>query len=144
MPTAGTCPYLFRSCQLSEIFFLLLPCPNFFVLQPPENFLEKSFVACYSVGIKGNCRGGYPHSLKQFYQLPSTTANSWRLFSFVPQNLVNQTYQGNNECTEQEKILICNHCHPLLSFVRRVFPPKKSEGSRLGSVVSHAHNIPSF
>ena len=69
------------------------------------------------------------------YKPPSTIRSSWRLFSFVLQNLVNQTYQGDNECTEQEKILVCNHRYPLLSSLVWRVCPSVVEGSRLGPMV---------
>ena len=72
---------------------------------------------------------------------PSTIPSSWRLFSFVLENLITKTDKGNNEYTKLNQVRICNiHWQPLLSFVWRV-SPSEMEGKPPGSVVSHTVTI---
>ena len=62
--------------------------------------LETPFWMCYIDNRKGKAReAAYPkmNQDKLFTVWPSTIGSSWRLFSSIPENLVNKTDKGNNE-----------------------------------------------
>ena len=47
-----------------------------------------------------------------YYEQPSYVV-IWRLFSFTLENLITETYKGNNEYSKLDQVLICNiHCEP--------------------------------
>ena len=57
---------------------------------------------------------------------------SWRLFSFTLENLIAETYKGNNEYTKLNQIRICNH--RIVLFLK----PKMNFGQVLIFHPSHA------
>ena len=86
---------------------------------------------CYIEDEKGKARDTRPtledKKLNALQHQPFTIGSSGRLFS-VLKNLIEQTDKGNNECTKKKKFLVCNHWHPLLSFVWRVKSLRSMEG----------------
>ena len=96
-----------------------------------ENFLRPAARCAILKMKKGKPEThGLPLKMKKLNALqhqPFTIGSSGRLFS-VLKNLIEQTDKGNNECTKKKKFLVCNHWHPLLSFVWRVKPLRNMEG----------------
>ena len=107
-------------------------------------FLASFYQVCY-IKKKGKPQKRLPlNCLSQtFIVWPSTNGSRWRLFSFIPEDLITKTYKGYNEYSYLNQISICNiHWQrPPSSFVWRVSPSEISEGKPPGALVSHYDNI---